>query len=158
MSKILPPPDGTVDPVPEPVESRFRLLNELTAENPAHRTFDRYVDEGLQRARRLDDQIVRTIATSTTGLLAQLRLLSAFYEQSTNGMGRRGAVLIQTITVGIERLDRGDLLNRCDEQFPASDLLYSSRTDGKTAWEPRNSSPSGAIDLDWSMAEESAEP
>jgi hypothetical protein len=64
----------------------------------------------LRRARRLDEQIVRTVATSTSGLLAQLRLLSAFYDQSTNGAALRGALLIQTIVAGIERLDAGDLV------------------------------------------------
>src|SRR5689334_17523180 len=39
------------------------------------------VDKALRRARRLDEQIVRTTATSTSGLLAQLRLLSAFFDE-----------------------------------------------------------------------------
>jgi len=56
------------------------------------------------RARRLDEQIIRTVAVSVDGLLAQLRLLSAFYEESANGAGRRGSLLIQSIAAGIERL------------------------------------------------------
>jgi hypothetical protein len=67
--------------------------------------FERRVDETLRRVRRLDEQIARTIATSTSGILAQLRLLSAFYDETTNGMGRRGALLIQSMATSIERLD-----------------------------------------------------
>jgi hypothetical protein len=63
------------------------------------------VDEVQRRARKLDERIVRTVATSTSGLLAQVRLLAAFYEESLNGAGRRGSLLIQTIIAGIERLD-----------------------------------------------------
>jgi hypothetical protein len=53
---------------------------------------------------RLDERIVRTIAISTPGLLAQLRLLAAFYEESANGAGRRGSLLIQAIAEGVTRL------------------------------------------------------
>jgi hypothetical protein len=97
----------SVDPLPRLVEARFRLLSDFTPRGNQndHYAFERRVDQALRRARRLDEQIVRTIATSTSGLLAQLRLLSAFYDESTNGAGRRGALLIQTITAAIERLD-----------------------------------------------------
>jgi len=57
------------------------------------------------RARRLDDRIVTTVATSAEGLLAQLRLLALFYDESLNGAGRRGSLLIQTIAAGIEQID-----------------------------------------------------
>ena len=104
------PPNETVDPLPRLIEGRFRLLSDCTARfNQDDRDgYERRVDEVLRRTRRLDEQIVRTVATSTLGLLAQLRLLSAFYDESTNGMGRRGALLIQTISAGIERLDAAD--------------------------------------------------
>ena len=104
------PPNVTVDPLPRLIEGRFRLLSDCTVRfNQDDRDgYERRVDEGLRRTRRLDEQIVRTVATSTSGLLAQLRLLCAFYDESTNGMGRRGALLIQTIAAGIERLDTAD--------------------------------------------------
>jgi hypothetical protein len=104
------PPNETVDPLPRLIEGRFRLLGDCTArfnQDDRH-GYERRVDEALRRARRLDEQIVRTVATSTSGLLAQLRLLCAFYDESTNGMGRRGALLIETIAAGIERLDAAD--------------------------------------------------
>jgi hypothetical protein len=103
----------TFDPVPGLVETRFRVIRECVA-NPNRRVglaFEHRVDEAHRRARRLDEQIVRSVATSTPGLLAQLRLLSAFYDESTNGAGRRGTLLIQTIAAGIERLDPGDPLS-----------------------------------------------
>jgi hypothetical protein len=104
------PPNERVDPLPRLIEGRFRLLSDCTARfNQDDRDgYERRVDEVLRRTRRLDEQIVRTIATSTSGLLAQLRLLSAFYDESTNGAGRRGALLIQSIAAGIQRLDAGD--------------------------------------------------
>jgi hypothetical protein len=105
MSRNASPPNVTVDPLPGLVEGRFRILNGGRNDRGA---FERRIDEALRRARRLDEQIVRTVATSTSGLLAQLRLLSVFYDESTNGAGRRGALLIQTIAAGIERLDAGD--------------------------------------------------
>ena len=67
--------------------------------------FDRRLDELQRRIRRLDERIVRTVATSTPGLLAQLRLLAAFYEESTNGAGRRGSLLIQAIAEGVTQLE-----------------------------------------------------
>ena len=110
MSRNASPPNVTVDPLPGLVEGRFRILNEARGDQNDRNAFERRVDEALRRARRLDEQIVRTVATSTSGLLAQLRLLSAFYDESTNGAGLRGALLIQTIVAGIERLDAGDLV------------------------------------------------
>src|SRR6202048_3347888 len=91
-------------------EGRFRVLSECRARGHQEDrdAFERRVDAVLRRARRLDEQIVRTIATSTSGVLAQLRLLSVFFDESTNGAGRRGALLIQSIAAGIERLDAGD--------------------------------------------------
>jgi hypothetical protein len=44
------------------------------------------------------------VATSTPGILAQLRLLAAFYEESANGAGRRGSLLIQAIAEGVTQL------------------------------------------------------
>ena len=104
------PPNVTVDPLPRLIEGRFRLLSDCAARfNQDDRDgYERRFDQVLRRTRRLDEQIIRTVATSTSGLLAQLRLLSAFYDESTNGMGRRGALLIQTIAAGIERLDAAD--------------------------------------------------
>jgi hypothetical protein len=101
------PPNVIVDPLPGLIEGRFRLLTNCTATfNPDDGdAYERRVDEALRRVRKLDEQIVQTIATSTSGLLAQLRLLSAFFDESTNGAGRRGALLIQSIAAGIERLD-----------------------------------------------------
>jgi hypothetical protein len=108
MSRNASPPIVSVDPLPRLVAGRFRVLSECTARGNQNdrESCERLVDEALRRARRLDEQIVRTVATSTSGLLAQLRLLCAFYDESTNGMGRRGALLIQTIAAGIKRLDQ----------------------------------------------------
>jgi hypothetical protein len=65
------------------------------------------------------------VAISTSGLLAQLRLLCAFYDESTNGMGRRGALLIQAIAAGIERLDTADPVVSSDPTMNAVDHIYS---------------------------------
>ena len=110
MSTNASPLNVMDDPLPGLVEGRFRVLSECTARGNQihHDASERRVDEALRRARRLDEQIVRTIATSTLGLLAQLRLLSAFFDESTNGAGRRGALLFQSIAAGIERLDAGE--------------------------------------------------
>jgi hypothetical protein len=110
MSANASPLNLSKDLLPGLVEGRFRVLSECRARgNQEDRdAFERRVDAILRRARRLDEQIVRTIATSTLGLLAQLRLLSAFFDESTNGAGRRGTLLIQSIAAGIERLDAGD--------------------------------------------------
>ena len=121
------PPNETVDPLPRLIEGRFRLLSDCTARfNQDDRDgYERRVDEVLQRTRRLDEQIVRTVATSTWGLLAQLRLLSAFYDESTNGMGRRGALLIQSLAAGIERLDAPDPAISSDPTMNAVGHIYS---------------------------------
>jgi hypothetical protein len=98
----------TADPLPNLVQSRFRLLKECAGcddQNDDH-IIERRLDEVQRRARKLDERIVRTVATSTSGLLAQVNLLAAFYEASFKGAGRRGSLLIQTIMAGIERLDR----------------------------------------------------
>jgi hypothetical protein len=60
------------------------------------------------------------------GLLAQLRLLSAFFDESTNGAGRRGALLIQSIAAGIERLDAGDPAISSGTTMNAVDRSYST--------------------------------
>jgi hypothetical protein len=93
-----------VDPLPELVESRFRLLTECRADDD--RNNGKAIGRRMAqlRARRLDEQIVTTVATSAEGLIAQLRLLACFYEESLNGAGRRGALLIQTIAAGVEQL------------------------------------------------------
>jgi len=44
--------------------------------------------------------------------------------ESTNGMGRRGALLIQTIAAGIERIDAADPVNSPDPTMNAVDHLY----------------------------------
>jgi hypothetical protein len=127
-----------VDPLPGLIEGRFRVLSECTASNQNDRdSRERRLDEALRRARRLDEQIVRTIATSTSGLLAQLRLLCAFYDESTNGMGRRGSLLIQTIAAGIERLDTADPVVSSDPTMKAVDHIYSPHReiDGKRRFE-----------------------
>jgi hypothetical protein len=97
---------GTTDPLPNLVDGRFRILMECRAakSEDGGQTFDYSAHEALLRARRLDEQIIRTVAASVDGPLAQLRLLSAFYEESANGAGRRGCLLIQSIAAGIERL------------------------------------------------------
>ena len=89
------------------VEDRFRLLKRCPAcdDQDDEEMFDRRLDELRRRVRRLDERIVRTVATSTPGLLAQLRLLAAFYEESTNGAGRRGSLLIQAIAEGVTQLE-----------------------------------------------------
>jgi hypothetical protein len=117
----------SVDPLPRLVEGRFNLLRQCTPRSNQndHYAFERRVDQALRQARKLDEQIVRTIATSTSGLLAQLRLLCAFYDESTNGMGRRGALLIQTIAAGIERLDTADPIASPDPTMNAADRIDS---------------------------------
>jgi hypothetical protein len=127
MSRNASPPIASVDPLPRLVEGRFNLLRDCTPRGNQndHYAFERWVDQTLRRARRLDEQIVRTIATSTSGLLAQLRLLCAFHDESTNGMGRRGALLIQTIAAGIERLDTADLAVSSDPTINSVDSVYS---------------------------------
>ena len=127
MSKNASPPIVSVDPLPRLVEGRFNLLRQCRprGNQSHHYAFERWVDQTLRRARRLDEQIVRTIATSTSGLLAQLRLLCAFYDESTNGMGRRGALLIETIAAGIERLDTADPAVSSDPTMNSVDSIYS---------------------------------
>jgi hypothetical protein len=128
MSTNASPLNVRDDRLPGLVEGRFRVLSECTAKgNQDDRdASERRVDEALRRARRLDEQIVRTIATSTSGLLAQLRLLSAFFDESTNGAGRRGALLIQSIAAGIERIDAGDPAISADTTMNAVDRSYST--------------------------------
>lgn len=128
MSRNASPPNVTVDPLPGLVEGRFRLLSQCSARgNQEDRdAFERRADAALRRARRLDEQIVRTIATSTSGLLAQLCLLSVFFDESTNGAGRRGALLIQSIAAGIERLDAGDPAFSSGTTMNAVDRSYST--------------------------------
>ena len=94
------------DPLLGLVEDRFRLLKCCPAcdSQDDEEVFDRRLDELQRRIRRLDARIVRTIAASTPGLLAQLRLLAAFYEESANGAGLRGSLLIQAIAEGVRRL------------------------------------------------------
>jgi hypothetical protein len=128
MSRNASPLNVRDDPLPGLVEGRFRVLSECTARGNQddHDTFERRADAALRRARRLDEQIVRTVATSTSGLLAQLRLLSAFFDESTNGAGRRGALLIQSIADGIKRLDEGDLAISSGTTINAVDRSYSA--------------------------------
>ena len=44
--------------------------------------------------------------------------------ESTNGMGRRAVLLIQTIAAGIERIDAADPVNSPDPTMNAVDHLY----------------------------------
>jgi hypothetical protein len=127
MPRNASPPIVSIDPLPRLVEGRFSLLRQCTPRGKQndHYAFERWVDQKLRRARRLDEQIVRTIATSTSGLLAQLRLLCAFYDESTNGMGRRGALLIQSIAAGIERLDMLDPVVSSAPTMNAVDHIHS---------------------------------
>ena len=103
-----------VDPLPNLVDNRFRLLSECRTRGDQGdpQAIERRADEVRRLTRRLDERIVRTIAVSSLGLLAQLRLLAAFYEESLNGAGRRGSMLIQTIAAGIARLDADDSVRR----------------------------------------------
>ena len=128
MSTNGSPLNLSEDLLPGLVEGRFRVLSECRARgNQEDRdAFERRVDAVLRRARRLDEQIVRTIANSTLGLLAQLRLLSAFFDESTNGAGRRGALLIQSMAAGIERLDAGDPAISSGTTMNAVDRSYST--------------------------------
>ena len=107
MLKRTFPRTAAVDPLLGLVEDRFRLLKHCPACDDLNdeEVFDRRLDEVRRRIRRLDERIVRTIATSTPGLLAQLRLLAAFYEESANGAGRRGSLLIQAIAEGVTQLE-----------------------------------------------------
>jgi hypothetical protein len=128
MSRDVLPLNVRDDPLPGLVEGRFRILSECAARarQDDHDAFEQGVDAALRRARRLDEQIVQTIAISTSGLLAQLRLLSAFFDESTNGAGRRGTLLLQSIAAGIERLDGGDLAISSDTAMNAVDRSYST--------------------------------
>ena len=107
MPKSTLPRTATGDPLLGLVEDRFRLLRHCPAcdDQNEEEVFDRRLDEMRRRIRRLDERIIRTVANSTPGLLAQLRLLAAFYEESANGSGRRGSLLIQAIAEGITRLE-----------------------------------------------------
>ena len=107
MPKSTLPRTATGDPLLGLVEDRFRLLRHCPAcdDQNDEEVFDRRLDEIKRRIRRLDERIIRTVATSTHGLLAQLRLLAAFYEESANGAGRRGSLLIQAIAVGVPQLE-----------------------------------------------------
>jgi hypothetical protein len=89
------------------VDDRFRLLRHCPAcdDQNDEEVFNRRLDEIKRRIRRLVERIVRTVATSTSGLLAQLRLLAAFYEESANDAGRRGSLLIQAIAEGVMQLE-----------------------------------------------------
>jgi hypothetical protein len=96
---------AAIDPLPALVDDRFRLSRQCPAcEDQDEELFDRRLDETQRRVRRLDDRIIRTVATSKFGLLAQLRLLAVFYEESSNGAGRRGSLLIQAIAEGVVQL------------------------------------------------------
>src|SRR6516162_7201220 len=107
MPKRTLPRTVAVDPLLGLVEDRFGLLKQCPPcdDRNDEEMFDRHLDELQRRIRRLDERIVRTVATSTLGLLAQLRLLAAFYEESTNGAGRRGSLLIQAIAEGVTQLE-----------------------------------------------------
>ena len=85
------PRTAAVDPLPALVEDRFYLLKQcpICDDGNDEEVFDRRLDAVQRRIRRLDERIIRTVAASTPGLLAQLRLLAAFYEESANGAGRR---------------------------------------------------------------------
>src|SRR6516162_3413782 len=106
------------DPLLGLVEDRFRLLKRCPVCDGQNdeEVFDRRLDELQRRIRRLDQRIVRTIATSTPGLLAQLRLLAAFYEESANGAGQRGSLLIQAIAEALCNLTGRD--PRCQRSQP----------------------------------------
>jgi hypothetical protein len=111
MPKRTLPRARAVDPVLGLVANRFRLLRKCPAvgDQNDEEAFDRRLDEAQRRVRRLDERIIRTVATSTPGLLAQLRLLAAFYEESANGSGRRGSLLIQAIADGVAQLEERTL-------------------------------------------------
>ena len=116
MQESTLPRTASGDPLLGLVEDRFRLLRHCPDDDGQNdeEVFDRRLDELRRRIRRLDERIIRTVATSTPGLLAQLRLLAAFYEESANGSGRRGSLLIQAIAEGITRLEgRKSPRNRC---------------------------------------------
>jgi hypothetical protein len=107
MPKRTLPRTVAVDPLLGLVEDRFGLLKQCPPcdDRNDEEMFDRRLDEVQRRIRRLDERIVRTVATSALGLLAQLRLLAAFYEESANGAGRRGSLLIQAVAEGVTQLE-----------------------------------------------------
>src|SRR5215469_15355585 len=107
MPRRTVPRAAAADPLLGLVEDRFRLLKRCPPVGDQHdeEAFDRRLDEALRQVRRLDERIIRTVATSTPGLLAQLRLLAAFYQESANGAGRRGSLLIQSIAEGVAQLE-----------------------------------------------------
>src|SRR5215471_8422450 len=109
MPRRTLPHTAAVDPLPALVDDRFRLLKQCPVCDDWNdeEVFDRRLDQAQRRIRRLDERIIRTVATSTPGLLAQLRLLAAFYEESANGAGRRGSLLIQVIAQGVVQLAEG---------------------------------------------------
>lgn len=108
MPKSTLPRAGAVDPLPALVADRFHLMKRCSAVDDLddEEAFDRRLDEAQRRVRRLDEQIIRTVATSTLGLLAQLRVLGIFYEESANGSGRRGSLLIRAIAEGVAQLEK----------------------------------------------------
>ena len=107
MSRSTLPRTAAGDPLLGLVEDRFRLLRHCPAcdDQNDEEVFDRRLDEIKRGIRRLDERIIRTVATSTPGLLAQLRLLAAFYDESVAGAGRRGSSLIQAIAEGVMQLE-----------------------------------------------------
>ena len=123
------------DPLLKLVEDRFRLLRHCPAcdDQKDEEVFDRRVDEIQRRIRRLDERIVRTVASSTPGLLAQLRLLAAFYEESANGAGRRGSLLIQAIADGVTQL--------AGEKIAATNDLATFSSDWRPLLQPLVNEP-----------------
>jgi len=123
MAKNRLRPTAAADPLPGLGEGRFRVPSACVARNGQHdaQLFARRRDEANRRARRFDEEIIRTVATPTPGLLAQLRWLSAFCKENTNGAGRRGSLLIQTIAAGIQRLRVSELPNPRPARGPPVD-------------------------------------
>ena len=130
MSKSTIHRAAAVDPLLKLVEDRFRLLRHCPAcdDQKDEEVFDRRLDEVQRRIRRLDERIVRTVARSTPGLLAQLRLLAAFYEESANGAGRRGSLLIQAIADGVTQL--------AGRRSPPPTISATFSSDQRAMWQP----------------------
>ena len=65
------------DPLLGLVEDRFRLLRQCPrSDDDDEEVFDRRLDELRRRIRRLDERIMRTVATSTHGLSSASSLRS----------------------------------------------------------------------------------
>src|SRR5271157_3015921 len=78
MSRNTSRPTAAVDSLPGVVKDGFRLREcAVIDDQRGEQAFERRLDGTQRRARMLDEQVVRTVATSTPGGIAQLQLVAA---------------------------------------------------------------------------------